>query len=159
MLLGDQYLGAASGGGPAHGNVSHVRTFQALRCASAMHMYRTMIALCGTDVHCSAEALLKPDPLHHYSLTILTTALGCMQQHGGSAWTGDEVQGEGRFDAQHSGRGAAQQGLLPDPKEDANRVIEDILAVSAFLTRPVLLICSSSTVPPLRPVSSHSRQS
>ena len=87
-----------------------------------------------------AETLLQPDPLHHYSLTTLTAALDCMQQHGGSAWAGDEAQGEGRFDAQHSGRGAAQQGLLPDPKEDANRVIEDILAVGACLAGPVLII-------------------
>ncbi len=73
-------------------------------------------------------------------MTTLTAALDCMQQHGGSAWAGDEAQGEGRFDAQHSGRGAAQQGVLPDPKEDANRVIEDILAVSACLSEQVLLI-------------------
>lgn len=89
---------------------------------------------------CKAETLLQPDRLHHYSWTTLTAALDCMQQLGGSAWAGDEAQGEGRFDAQHSARGAAQQGLLPDPKEDANRVIEDILAVSACLAGQVLII-------------------
>ena len=88
---------------------------------------------------CIAETLLQPDAIHHCCLTT-HLASDCMQQHGGSAWADDEAQGEGRFDAQHSGRGAAQQGLLPDPKEDANRVIEDILAVGACLAGQVLII-------------------
>ena len=105
-----------------------------------------------------AVSLLQPDLLYHRNLTALIVALGCMQQHGGSAWAGDEAQGEGRFDAQHSGRGAAQQGLLPDPKEDANRVIEDILAVRPSLAGPVLCICSSFTSSAFPPVSLYQRQ-
>ena len=141
VLLGDRYPGAAGSGG----DVSHVRTFQALRSIRAIALHctaaqYTALQYTAAAVLREAETLLQPDPLYHCSLTTLTPALCCMQQHGGSAWAGDEAQGEGRFDAQHSGRGAAQQGLLPDPKEDANRVIEDILAVCACLAGQALII-------------------
>ena len=46
----------------------------------------------------------------------------------------DQAQGE-RSAAQQEARGAPQGGLLLDPKEDANRVIEDILAVSHLPTQ------------------------
>ncbi len=52
-----------------------------------------------------------------------------VQQQAGAGWTPDQAHGE-RSAAQQEARGAQQAGLLPDPKEDANRVIEDILAVS-----------------------------
>ena len=52
-----------------------------------------------------------------------------MMQQAGGGWSTDQAQGE-RGDLQRSARASTHGGLLPDPKEDANRVIEDILAVS-----------------------------
>ena len=146
MLLGDRYSGAAGSGGLAHGDVSHVST-----------RLCTLPACC-----CTAQggdlAAARPAPSPQFNHT--DREIARLQQHSGSAWAGDGAQGEGRFDAQHSGRGAAQQAILPDPKEDANRVIEDILSVSAFLGRPVLCICSSlsasSTLPSLSLLSCQS---
>lgn len=49
------------------------------------------------------------------------------QQQAGGAWANTQAEG-GQGEQQQ--RALPQQSLLPDPKEDANRVIEDILAVS-----------------------------
>ena len=58
-----------------------------------------------------------------------------MQHQAGAGWGHDQAQGE-RSTAQQEARGTPQGGgLLPDPKEDANRVIEDILAVSRLPTQ------------------------
>ena len=64
-----------------------------------------------------------------------------MMQQAGGGWSVDQAQGE-RGDLQRSARASAHGGLLPDPKEDANRVIEDILAVSAAPAQNPALVLS-----------------
>ena len=82
---------------------------------------------------CRADQLAKS--LYHDSICCSISScvhihvLSSMQQQAGAGWAPDQTHGE-RSTAQQEARGAQQAGLVSDPKEDANRVIEDILAVS-----------------------------
>ena len=80
------------------------------------------------------EQRLSLQKLWHDAVTLCNPLLwshrSWLMQQAGGGWGTDQAQGE-RGDLQHSARASAHGGLLPDPKEDANRVIEDILAVSA----------------------------
>jgi len=58
-----------------------------------------------------------------------------MQQQAGGSWAHDQHHAE-RSERQQEAWCVPPAGLLPDPKEDANRVIEDILAVSALSSQP-----------------------